>query len=202
MGFSRQEYWSGLPFPSPGDLPNPGIEHGSPALQADSLASEPPGSHLEWRNSPKTRLWWWLCHCIKLTENCYHCTPVMGNYRIWNLCLSEAVKCEGKKRSQTKKITENLFFQLRKWMKKYSWKSAALYCLDVRCASGLKSFSFSFNSFVFLPLERRKWHRILLLLKTVESERQSESYIWLPWAASPTHNLSALTARQCLQLLF
>ena len=43
MGFSRQEYWSGLPFPSPGDLPNPGIEAGSPTLQADALPSEPPG---------------------------------------------------------------------------------------------------------------------------------------------------------------
>ena len=43
MGFSRQEYWSGLPFPSPGDLPNPGIEPGSPALQADSLLTELPG---------------------------------------------------------------------------------------------------------------------------------------------------------------
>ena len=43
MGFSRQEYWSGLPCPSPGDLPNPGIELRSPALQADSLPSEPPG---------------------------------------------------------------------------------------------------------------------------------------------------------------
>ena len=43
MGFSRQEYWGGLPFPPPGDLPNPGIEAGSPALQADSLLSEPPG---------------------------------------------------------------------------------------------------------------------------------------------------------------
>ena len=41
MGFSRQEYWSGLPFPSPGDLPDPGIETGSPALQADALLSEP-----------------------------------------------------------------------------------------------------------------------------------------------------------------
>ena len=40
MGFSRQEYWSGLPFPSPGDLPNPGIEPWSPALQADSLPTE------------------------------------------------------------------------------------------------------------------------------------------------------------------
>ena len=43
MGFSRQESWSGLPFPSPGDRPNPGIEPGSPALQADALSSEPPG---------------------------------------------------------------------------------------------------------------------------------------------------------------
>ena len=41
-GFSRQECWSGLPFPSPGDLPEPGIEPGSPAWQADALPSEPP----------------------------------------------------------------------------------------------------------------------------------------------------------------
>ena len=41
-GFSRQEYWSGLPFPSPEDLPNPGIEPRSPALEADALTSEPP----------------------------------------------------------------------------------------------------------------------------------------------------------------
>ena len=43
MGFSRQEYWSGLPFPSPGDLPDTGIEPWSPAFQADALTSEPPG---------------------------------------------------------------------------------------------------------------------------------------------------------------
>ena len=43
MGFSRQVSWSGLPFPSPGDLPDPWIEPGSPALQADTLTSEPPG---------------------------------------------------------------------------------------------------------------------------------------------------------------
>ena len=53
MGFSKQEYWIGLPFPSPGDLPDrgiephPGIEPGSPALQADSLSSEPPGKSRE-----------------------------------------------------------------------------------------------------------------------------------------------------------
>ena len=43
MGFSRQEYWSGLPFPSPGDLPDPGVKPRSSALQADTLPSEPPG---------------------------------------------------------------------------------------------------------------------------------------------------------------
>ena len=53
MGFSRQEYWSGLSFPSPGHLPNPGIEHRSPALQTDTLPSEPPGK-------PKWRINWLL----------------------------------------------------------------------------------------------------------------------------------------------
>ena len=50
MGFSRQECWSGLPFPSPGDIPNPGIvpvSPASPALRADSLLSEPPGVSLQ-----------------------------------------------------------------------------------------------------------------------------------------------------------
>ena len=47
MEFSRQEYWSGLPFPSPGDLPDPGLEARSPALRADALPSEPPGNQPE-----------------------------------------------------------------------------------------------------------------------------------------------------------
>ena len=46
MGFSRQGYWSGLPFPSPGELPDPGLEPRSPALQAGALPSEPPGKPL------------------------------------------------------------------------------------------------------------------------------------------------------------
>ena len=53
LGFPRQEYWGGLPWPSPGDLPDPGIEPGSPALQADSLPSEPPAV----RVSPIIRQW-------------------------------------------------------------------------------------------------------------------------------------------------
>ena len=50
MGFSRQEHWSGLPLPSPGDLPYPEVELTSPALQADSLLTEPPGSPCNWVN--------------------------------------------------------------------------------------------------------------------------------------------------------
>ena len=47
MGFSRQEYWRGLPLPSPGDLPDPGIEPRSPTLDADALTSEPPGKNIQ-----------------------------------------------------------------------------------------------------------------------------------------------------------
>ena len=50
VGFPMQEYWNGLPFPSPGDLSDPGIEPGSPTLQADSLPSEPLGKPLSYRS--------------------------------------------------------------------------------------------------------------------------------------------------------
>ena len=53
MGFSRQEYWSGMLCPPPGDLPNPGIEFRSPALQVDSFLSKPPGKAQEyWNGKP------------------------------------------------------------------------------------------------------------------------------------------------------
>ena len=51
MRFRRQEYWSGLPFLSPGDLLDPGIEPGFPALEADALTSEPPGKSRSKNNS-------------------------------------------------------------------------------------------------------------------------------------------------------
>ena len=56
MEFSRQKYWSGLPFPSPRHLPNPGFEPGSPTLWADALSSEPPGNNQceYFRYSPET----------------------------------------------------------------------------------------------------------------------------------------------------
>ena len=59
MRFSRQECWSGLPFPSPGDLPDPGIEPGSPALESDALTYDPPGK-------PKTQ-WTRLLNTIKVS---------------------------------------------------------------------------------------------------------------------------------------
>ena len=54
MGFSRQEYWSGFPFPSPGDLPDPGIKPGFPTLEADALTSEPPGKKSFGKVSPSS----------------------------------------------------------------------------------------------------------------------------------------------------
>ena len=73
MGFSRQEYWSGLPFPSPADLPNPGIEPRSPTLQADALTFEPPGKPLLWtklsaESEKWVRLWGRLGICKQETN--------------------------------------------------------------------------------------------------------------------------------------
>ena len=73
MGFPRQEYWSGLPFPSPGDLPYPGIEPRSPALQAESLPSEPPTSL-------------WLC-------------PFLSSYSIIDFLCSPVHMVKKKKKS-------------------------------------------------------------------------------------------------------
>ena len=64
VGFSRQEYWNGLPFPSPGDLPNSGIKPRSPTLQADSLPTEPPGNL---HSLFKGKLY--VCCCL-VTQSC------------------------------------------------------------------------------------------------------------------------------------
>ena len=58
MGFSRQQYWSGLPFPSPADLPDPGTEPGSPALEADALPFEPPGNCRKYKSYGFTLIVW------------------------------------------------------------------------------------------------------------------------------------------------
>ena len=80
MGFSRQGYWSGLPFPSPVDLPDPGIEPGSPALQADALPSELPGKFLP---------------CINMNWS-YRYAPSLLNLPATSYCLcGDLQKVEG-----------------------------------------------------------------------------------------------------------
>ena len=73
QGFSRQEYWSGLPFPSPGDLPHPGIKPGSPALQADALLTELRVSanvqHLVPSHSMRF-FFQYVCTCLKEEHSC------------------------------------------------------------------------------------------------------------------------------------
>jgi len=75
MGFSRQEYWSGVPFPSPGDLPKPGIEPSSPAFQLDALTSEPPGK-------PYISLYFVKNHRIDIRSE-----PPNANYYCWVIMM-------------------------------------------------------------------------------------------------------------------
>ena len=90
MGFSRQEYGSGLPFPSPGDLPDPGIKPRSPALQADTLTSVPPGKPLlKWYINNKTlnSQLWELCSFYKKWTRvgcCYCCLVTMSCPTLFN----------------------------------------------------------------------------------------------------------------------
>ena len=92
MGFPRQEYWNVLPFPSPGDLPDSGIKPGSPALQGDSLPSEPPGKQMV-KNWPAMQETWvqslgwehitFILYMYKIVS------PILLNmYQTLTLCLN------------------------------------------------------------------------------------------------------------------
>ena len=79
MEFFRQKYWSGLPFPPPRDLPNPGIKPRSPTLQADALPFEPPGNpHKKTKQNPK-------CKCARPLENSARQAGVRGQLTILSL---------------------------------------------------------------------------------------------------------------------
>ena len=105
MGFSRQEYWSGLPFPSPGDLPHPGIEPGSLALQADSLPSEPPGkpdntcmrseTRKKWRMSSAAWSSGLLRGCKDREEEAVVLALPQGRGRALGWCCSDGTQCPG-----------------------------------------------------------------------------------------------------------
>ena len=79
MEFPRQEHWSGLPFPSPGDLPNPGTEPGSPALQADSSPSEPPGKPQWDLFCNNLEGWEWEGGGREIQEEGYICIPMINS---------------------------------------------------------------------------------------------------------------------------
>ena len=99
MRFPRQEYWSGLPFPSPGDLPNPRIKPRSPALQADSLPSEPPGKpcsqrYLRFGPCPKTHMG--LLHVVSATASHWRAsTTKPAHSKGWLLMLETQKKLSG-----------------------------------------------------------------------------------------------------------
>ena len=97
MGFSRQEYWSWLPFPPPGDLPSPVIELGSPALKADSLPIDwamefPSGSDV--KNLPAMKIpwrWEWLLTAVFLPGDSYGQRRLVG-YNPWSHTESETTE--------------------------------------------------------------------------------------------------------------
>ena len=128
MGFSRQECWTGLPFPSPGYLPDPGIKPGSPALQAEALPSEPPGtpnkkpvlcpenqyylgnkSHCSsWKEKNSHKF---ICHFD--FDSFFHlCSTFSGSQRICSFC-------EG--------ACWNIFFNIwSKWREHFFWQETSL----------------------------------------------------------------------------
>jgi len=76
MKFSRQEYWSGFPYPPPGDVPNPGIEPRSPALQVDSLPAEPPGKPKNTEVGSLSSLQW-IFQTQESNRSLLHCRRIL-----------------------------------------------------------------------------------------------------------------------------
>ena len=116
MGFSRREYWSGLPFPSPGDLPDPGIKPVYPTLQADALTSEPPATLGD--NDVSIQ-----CRFISLTNTPLLCVMLivqkavcgLGGRRVWEFSLlSTQFSCEPKTSVKIKFIKNKSKTQARK----------------------------------------------------------------------------------------
>ena len=135
MEFSRQEYWSGLPWPSPGYLPDPGIEPGSPALQAGSLPSEPPGNGHEFeeiRGDGKDREAWgaavhgvtksptWLSETEQQQHEVEHTYPLRSS----NAMPGPRAFCSCGPR-----------INMRKWLVQPRTQSHKRWCHGVHCAS-------------------------------------------------------------------
>ena len=125
-GFSRQEYWSGLPFPSPGDLSNTGIKPRSPALQADALQSEPPEKPSNYIKEVKSNC---LTHYLTATVGVNHFSRNVflpfcpfGLFPIWYSCLKNPmdggawlVAVHGVAKSRTQLSDFTFTYWSRKW---------------------------------------------------------------------------------------
>ena len=129
MGFPRQEYWSGFPFSSPGDLPNMGMEPGSPALQADSLQSEPP-------EKPIINLFFVFNDNFKVVR----CYCLCYFYYIWQLSMLKTLFLQYYIHLQilnTMTIENLVLFQIYKFpksiltyqlLRKHTFKSSGMVC--------------------------------------------------------------------------
>ena len=118
MGLSRQEYWSGLPFPSPGNLPNPGIEPRSPALRADALLSEPPGKPKTSLNSLKLKtIVCVLSMCVDLRVCVHSDTPSLmwKEVKIFKMNLYEYPVHHGKFYFQKASLNYMFWITLSFW---------------------------------------------------------------------------------------
>ena len=147
MGFSRQKYWSGLPFPSPGDLPNAGIEPRSPALQADALTSEPPGKQCRrpgfspWVGKIPWRRAWQPTPVFMPGENPHGQRSLVGcsPFQFSRSVVSESLWCHGLQQdmlpcpSPTPRVYSNSCPSSR-------WCHPTISSSDVPFSSGLQSF--------------------------------------------------------------
>ena len=138
MGFSRQGYLSGVPFPSPGDLPNWGIKPGSPALQADSLLSEPPGKPiLKIIRSKTYEIWTSL-----VVQGWDSALPMQGAQSLvgewrFHMCgvtrkKSQTKKCKYLQKIHTPQYSLPCCLQQRKTLKRYAYPK-------IHCSSVYKS---------------------------------------------------------------
>ena len=115
MEISRQEYWSGLPFPSPGDLPNPGIESGSPALQADSLLAKPREKSqrsarcVGWESNPSQLFGRRLCSLL-YHQCCLNYTQIFYSVNKWLIkAVKELNRKDGCMRAKSLQLYPTLF---------------------------------------------------------------------------------------------
>ena len=133
MEFSRQEYWSGLPFPSPRDLPDPGIKSGPPALQAGSLQSELPGK------------------------------PPVGNYHTFKQFMCQRRSLMDIKRYLDINNNERHFLlkHCRYWLWKFIWKSKSSSSIEMREMQSKIAMRFFYTSQSVQMFEKVSWWQAL-----------------------------------------